>query len=108
MKVRWEHTHQCRKCGHVVRIDDIELIPEAVGIPINNLSRLDAYRPIFAFANKPWDGLLQGLLVNAEGWLNSSNKLGGIRSCPELNSSSFPNGDGVNGLVTPYLSTSYI
>lgn len=21
---RWEHTHQCRKCGHVIRIDDID------------------------------------------------------------------------------------
>lgn len=32
MKVRWEHTHQCRKCGHVIRVDDIELKAIATGV----------------------------------------------------------------------------
>lgn len=24
VSIRWEHAHQCRKCGHVVPIDDID------------------------------------------------------------------------------------
>lgn len=30
--IRWEHTHQCRKCGHVVRIDDIDRRMIAMGV----------------------------------------------------------------------------
>lgn len=24
VKIRWEHAHQCRKCGHLIPIDDID------------------------------------------------------------------------------------
>ncbi len=24
VKIRWEHAHQCRKCGHVIRADSID------------------------------------------------------------------------------------
>lgn len=23
-QIRWEHTHQCKKCGHVVPIDELD------------------------------------------------------------------------------------
>jgi len=32
VKIRWEHAHQCRNCGHVILIDDIDSRVIATGV----------------------------------------------------------------------------
>ena len=31
-KTRWEHAHQCRKCGHIVSIEEIDARVVAMGV----------------------------------------------------------------------------
>lgn len=41
---RWEHAHQCRACGHIVRIDDIDAKVIAAGVI--SCERCDASGPV--------------------------------------------------------------
>lgn len=41
---RWEHTHQCQACGHIVRIDDIDANVITTGIV--SCQRCDASGPV--------------------------------------------------------------
>ncbi len=41
---RWEHSHQCQACGHIVRIDDIDANVITTGIV--SCQRCDASGPV--------------------------------------------------------------
>ena len=41
---RWEHAHECRACGHAIRIDDIDAKVIATGIV--TCRRCDASGPV--------------------------------------------------------------
>ena len=41
---RWEHSHECQACGHVVRIDDIDAKVIAAGIV--SCQKCDASGPV--------------------------------------------------------------
>ena len=44
MPVRWEHAHQCRNCGHLVRVDDID--PKTIATGVVTCARCDTSGPI--------------------------------------------------------------
>jgi hypothetical protein len=42
--VRWEHAHQCRRCGHVVRTDDID--PQVITVGVITCPKCEISGPI--------------------------------------------------------------
>jgi transcription elongation factor Elf1 len=44
MKVRREHAHQCRKCGHAIRIDDVD--PKTITTGVITCAKCEMSGPI--------------------------------------------------------------
>jgi hypothetical protein len=44
MRIRWEHTHQCRGCGHAIRINDLD--PKAITTGVVTCPKCEMSGPI--------------------------------------------------------------